>query len=348
MFVQNTPSLIRNPFASSLNSPHSMNEPKAYTTTPTYVEERPKKVNYFKLTEPDPDHKSPSTKVNLTDHTNLTNSTNSNLLISNRTTVAHQPTHPPTEPVHLPLSQPPIEKSKNHLLYKSYEKVKKSIPNEEASQVQFYKSLADHFQNQATNDCLSSPEVLSLQRLIIILCIFVIFSTLIQLFLDLIGTNNKYLNLLRGHAIFNIISVIICIMIIGISYLLSNLLTKEQIQKHMLNHQNRFYNYPNHHSSINYFNQEKDDGHIEVRLEISYYLIIFAGIFSLVASFLECNLFFNKPNLYLININNDQETSNLLNDESQAGYWSHLFNVNNPNLHNLINYYYTPPPAYTP
>ena len=136
----------------------------------------------------------------------------------------------------------------------------------------------------------------------------------------------------------------------------SNLLTKEQIHKHTtLNNQyyHQFYHSPDHYytnnkpiSLIDHFNLNKDENRIEVKLEISYYLVIFAGVFSVVASLV--NLF-NKPNLYLININSDQETSNLLNDDTQFnGYWPHLFNLNNNP--NLVNYYHylSPPPPYSP
>lgn len=365
MYLQNNSPLNRNPFQMDFNT-----DQKIYATI-NNQQEKPK-INYFKLTEADhhdnyhDDHLKP-TRINLAGR--LLNQNNQFDLNKNNTNqtpnaqTTNQTTIKPTtvQLIHLPILSSPIEKSKIFSIPIKNEKVKRHS-NDETNILQFYKQLADHYQNHV-NECLS-PDVLSLQRLIIILCVFVIFSSLIQLLLDLIGTTNKYMNLLREHAIFNIIAVIICIMIIGISYLLSNLLTKEQIHKHatlnsQYNHQ--FYHSSDHSSDhlfysnsnkpinlVDYFNLNKNDGKIEVRLEISYYLVIFSGVFSIVASLV--NLF-NKPNLYLINIS-DQETSNLLNsDDSQNnGYWPHLFNVNNPNLRNLVNWsiYYQPPPPYTP
>lgn len=366
---------MRNPFTDS-TSFHSTDQ-KPYVAGHAHEERKPNKLNYFRLTDDDQVHpttttaapphlalpdrlpnpknqNSPNTQSNQND---TQEQTSAQLLIQSITKPLPTTTvQSPVQLIHLPVIQSD-EKSRAHLLRKSYEKVKR-YSNDESSILQFYKNLADHYQSNNVNECLS-PDVLSLQRLIIILCVFAILSSLIQLLLDLITTSNKYIILLQQNAIFNIISVIILIMVLACSYLLSNLLTKEQVHKHaalnsQYNHQ--FYHPTDHYHSagsanrkppitlVDYFNLNKSEGKIEVRLEISFYLVSFAMVFSVIASLV--NLF-HKPNFYLININSDQETSNLLNENAQAnGYWSHLFNVNNPNFRSLVNFYLQPPPSY--
>ena len=359
-------SSFRNPFTQA--SSHLYNDQKEHTAGHHHPEKKPNKLNYFRLTDEDQVLRTTTAVPHLADHSpNSQNASQSNQTIQQTTEQTIAPpliqsiTRPPTtqspvQLIHLPVIQPSTEKIRSHPLPKSYEKVKR-YSNDESSILQFYKNLADHYQNNSGNECLS-PDVLSLQHLIVILCVFAILSSLIQLLLDLIPTSNKYIILLRDNAIFNIIGCIICIMAIGVSYLLSNLLAKEQVHKHAaLNSQ---YNHQFYHPTdsyyasgmnrkppitlVDYFNLNKSEGKIEVRLEISFYLTMFAMIFSGIGSLL--NLF-NKPNLYLININSDQETSNLLNESAQAnGYWSHLFNVNNPNFRSLVNFYLQPPPSY--
>lgn len=373
---------IRIPFSES-SSFHS-NDQKPFAAGHAHEERKPNKLNYFRLTDDDQVHQTTTTAapphLALADHSPNQNNQNSQsnnsqsnpndtqtsaqLLIESITKpIPTTAVQSPVQLIHLPIIQSD-EKSRAHLLRKSYEKSYEKVKrysNDESSILQFYKNLADHYQNNNVNECLS-PDVLSLQHLIIILCVFAILSSLIQLLLDLIPTSNKYIILLQQNAIFNIICVVILIMVLACSYLLSNLLAKEQVHKHaalnsQYNHQ--FYHPNDHYHSgvvgagganrkpitlVDYFNLNKSEGKIEVRLEISYYLVCFAMVFSVVASLV--NLF-NKPNLYLININSDQETSNLLNENSQAnGYWSHLFNVNNPNFRSLVNFYLQPPPSY--
>lgn len=349
------------------------NDQKAYPTPGSHhhPEKKPNKLNYFRLTDEDQvtvrtstpsDHSlKPNSEATTQSNQNHTTTEPAQLAIQatakqippTTQSVGQLVTQSPVQLIHLPVIRPSDEKSRAQP--KGYEKVKR-FSNDESSILNFYKNLADHYQNNNINECLS-PDVLSLQHLIVILCVFAILSSLIQLLLDLIATSNKYIILLRDNAIFNIISCIICIMAIGVSYLLSNLLAKEQAHKHaslnsQYNHQ--FYHPTDHYYSsvtnrkppitlVDYFNLNKNEGKIEVRLEISFYLIIFSMVFSAIGSLL--NLF-NKPNLYLINIAGDQETSNLLNESQANSYWSHLFNVNNPNFRSLMNFYLQPPPSY--
>ena len=224
MFLQNSATSTKNPFSfSNLNGEH-----KAYSPPPTQAEKP--KINYFRLTDEDNLVRTIA-KINLTEplnlnKTDLNSPKNHTQPLQNILSSTLSLTTTQTSPIiHLPILpsssaqlEKSIEKSKNHLLFRNHEKIKKHT-NDETNIIQLYKNLADHYQNHV-NECLS-PDVLSLQRLIIILCVFVIFSSLIQLLLDLIGsTKNKYVNLLREHAIFNIISVIIILIIICISYLL--------------------------------------------------------------------------------------------------------------------------------
>lgn len=175
---------------------------------------------------------------------------------------------------------------------------------------------------ESHNNCVT-PEIVSLQRLIILLCFFAIIVNLVQFFLDTLGTSKKWVNSFRSHAVGSIIGVIMAIMIIGISYLISNLLEKEQKTG---SSSNAAYH------------------HVEVRFELSYYLVTLSGLIGLVAS--SCNLLRKPRNFYLSPIdlawmesNGDQTAP--FDDNNISSIWTQP-----PTVSSIVAG--PPPPPYTP
>ncbi|XP_054167077.1 uncharacterized protein LOC128964493 [Oppia nitens] len=150
-------------------------------------------------------------------------------------------------------------------------------------------------------NCLT-PEIVALQRLIIGLCFFAIIFNLIQFFFDTLGVNRKWLNAVRSHALGNIVGVLLCAIIVGVAYLVSTLLEKEQYRLMMTIMKDQ-----KHHKLSS--SLSSSDGipvvvlptirtigtggssqepvgqhHIEVKFELSYYLVTFSGLLAIIAA----------------------------------------------------------------
>ena len=136
--------------------------------------------------------------------------------------------------------------------------------------------------NGELKNCVT-PEIVTLQRTIIGLCFFAIMFNLIQFFFDTLGVHTKWLNAVRSHALGNILSVLLCVVIVGVSYLVSDLLEKEQrrLMKQMGGEQS----------------SNPDSHHIEVKFELSYYLVTFSGLLAIIAA--AANLL-RRPQYYYI------------------------------------------------
>lgn len=144
-------------------------------------------------------------------------------------------------------------------------------------------SNAHHNTHHVKKTC-SYNEILPLQRTIILLCLIAILANLAQFFLDTLGTNKKWLNIIRIHAVGSIFGVICSIFIIGICYIIATLI--EANEKTSFNF---ISNHPSVDSSVpgeSFANETAS--HIEVRFELSYYMITLAGLIGLFAS--ACNL----------------------------------------------------------
>ena len=135
------------------------------------------------------------------------------------------------------------------------------------------------------NACIPA-QVLSLQRLIITLCFCVLLLNLIQLMLDSVSIKNRHLDLLRRAAIFPIAGVIICVLIIALSYLISSILADDQLQRQL--QRDRYAGLDDPRMSTGDESQR-----VEINFELSYYLISLAGLLGLVAAAL--NLFSRTP-----------------------------------------------------
>lgn len=119
--------------------------------------------------------------------------------------------------------------------------------------------------NGELKNCVT-PEIVTLQRTIIGLCFFAIMFNLIQFFFDTLGVHTKWLNAVRSHALGNILSVLLCVVIVGVSYLVSDLLEKEQ--RRLLKQSAK----------------ASESHHIEVKFELSYYLVTFSGLLAIIAA----------------------------------------------------------------
>lgn len=126
-----------------------------------------------------------------------------------------------------------------------------------------------------------TPEIVTLQRTIIGLSFFAIMFNMIQFFFDTLGVNKKWLNAIRQHALGNILGVLICVVIIGVSYLVSNLLEKEQ--RRLIKEK--------HDSAL------EQSHHIEVKFELSYYLVTLSGLLAIIAA--ASNLLKRPQNYYI-------------------------------------------------
>lgn len=171
-------------------------------------------------------------------------------------------------------------------------------------------------------------DVIALQRCIIALCFSAIIVNLIQFFLDTLGTSKKWLATFRSHAIGNILGVLLTIVIIGISYVVSSSLEKNQLRLARLDD-----------PPASLEQVQPQPRHIEVRFELSYYLVTLAGMLGLIAS--ACNLL-RRPHSYYftrIDVSEHPELSTPLDDNNLESMWSHASGLGLPPI---------PPPPYSP
>ena len=126
----------------------------------------------------------------------------------------------------------------------------------------------------------SFSEILSLQRGIIVFTLLAIACNLLQFFLDTLGTSKRWLDAIRVHALGSIFGVVFTITIIGISYMIATMI--EMNEKSLMTASAK---------------DASDVSHLEVRFELSYYLITLSGLIGLLAA--ACNLL-RKPTLYFL------------------------------------------------
>ena len=201
----------------------------------------------------------------------------------------------------------------------------------------------------------ATSQIITLKRSIICLCFLAIMCNLIQFFMDTMGTRQKWVNSMRIHAVGNIISVILCVFIIGLCYFVSILY--ERVQVHQL-----FSKLPNvilkggNSNKIDFYIQQ-----IQVKFELSYYLVTLAGFLSILAS--AANLFRRPRQIFMerisdyrnhVRVNCDENSllnSDVLNNESSSASsnyvsyyspaswlfslnWNMLYNNHNNNNNN--------------
>lgn len=114
--------------------------------------------------------------------------------------------------------------------------------------------------NEEMRDCVT-PTIVSLQRVLIVLCFLAILSSLLQFFMDALGIMYKWLRVIRRNALCSILTVILCLGVIGICYYVSTLMEEQQEATK-----------PNHTSRV------------EVRFSVSYHLVAAAGAAAVLAA----------------------------------------------------------------
>ena len=192
----------------------------------------------------------------------------------------------------------------------------------------------------------ASPEIVRLQGTIFAFCFLAGVVNLFQFFLDTLGTDLKSLDSFRRNALGNLLGVICCIIVIGLTYVVSDIVERD----HTKIFSDIFSSSSG--SSNGYMAMVKGNGasnwantRVEVRFEMSFYLIALAGLLGLIAA--SCNLF-KKPKIVqsstaMSNLYPDQESNTLL-DERWSSLWpasSSISSMIPPPIH-------VPPPPYTP
>lgn len=118
--------------------------------------------------------------------------------------------------------------------------------------------------NEVLIDCVTPSLVLTM-TIIIALCALVVVFSLVAFVLHLLGSSHRILRMLRVNAIFSIVSVLICIIINGLSYLAVEQMT--------------------HYFQINPF---REGSRVDVEFSLGFYMITAAGVVSILG--VACNL----------------------------------------------------------
>jgi hypothetical protein len=166
----------------------------------------------------------------------------------------------------------------------------KKVKKKENESNEPFTSLHDH----KPKSC-AYPDILPLQRMIILLCLVAIMLNLSQFFLDTLGTSKKLLNLLRLHGVGSIVGVIMTIVIIGFSYMIAAMIELDE-RTAMTQISQASGSLSGH--SVGLLDSTKETPifpnpqHLEVRFELSYYLVTLSGMIGLMAA--ACNLL-RKP-----------------------------------------------------
>ena len=107
----------------------------------------------------------------------------------------------------------------------------------------------------------TNKEILLVMRLIIAFIFFAIITSFAGLIIDSFGFMKSGAKLIRRHAIFHILTVIICLVINGFCYWITERIYEQQ-----------------------YLTRFKKGKKIEVQFDVSYYLIVFASLLSILST----------------------------------------------------------------
>lgn len=158
----------------------------------------------------------------------------------------------------------------------------------------------------------ATSRIQAFKRLIIAIALCAILCTLIQLFLDMVGTKQRHLKSIRAYALGNIVTVLSCIVILALCYFVTILYERVQLHHLLakLHHEQTNENselgeqlpkpQPNF-GSTHDFDYLAYHG-VLIRFEVSYYLITFAGLLSVFAA---ASHLFRKPRFVFVDQNNE-------------------------------------------
>jgi hypothetical protein len=165
-------------------------------------------------------------------------------------------------------------------------------------------------------DCVT-VRVVQVMRSIIALCFIGIAFSLMGFFLDLTGPSSHSLKILRRNAVFNILTVVVCVTINGFSFLVTQLL--EGLQNET---------------------KTRTYSKVEIRFDVSFYLIAAAGGMSVIAS--ACNLLRRYPPYE----HSSEQRESLLDDYDGMDFGLPQ-GPPGPDFYSPMAYM-PPPPAYSP
>jgi len=188
--------------------------------------------------------------------------------------------------------------------------------------------LAYHYSSNRQDELLDcvTPRTVQVLQSIIALCFIGMMFTLVAFCLDVTGPTSQLLKVLRRNAVFNILTVVVCVTVNGFSFLVTQLIDRLQ-------------------------NETKSaTSKVEVRFDVSFYLVAAAGALSVIAA--ACNLLRRYRNPY------ESSPPHLLHQRDALLPIHHrdplLRSVDGLDCHPLTPDYYAPmsnlppPPAYTP
>uniref|UniRef100_A0A1E1XDF0 Putative conserved plasma membrane protein n=2 Tax=Amblyomma TaxID=6942 RepID=A0A1E1XDF0_9ACAR len=114
--------------------------------------------------------------------------------------------------------------------------------------------------NEVMKDCVT-PTIVSLQRVLIVLCFLAILSSLLQFFMDALGVTYKWLRVIRRNAFCSIVTVGLCLGVVGTCYYISTLM---EVQQEMT--------------------KPSRSSRVEVSFSVSYHLVAAAGAAAVLAA----------------------------------------------------------------
>uniref|UniRef100_T1IIZ6 Transmembrane protein 127 transmembrane region domain-containing protein n=1 Tax=Strigamia maritima TaxID=126957 RepID=T1IIZ6_STRMM len=110
------------------------------------------------------------------------------------------------------------------------------------------------------NNCVN-PHIILMMRLVIAFSFLAIMSSLFAFVLDTLGVTHKTLKLLRRNAFGSMLTIFFCVTVIGLSYYITTLIEFQQQQ-----------------------NKERADSIVEVKFDVSFYLVAAAGWLAVMAT----------------------------------------------------------------
>ncbi|XP_042858221.1 transmembrane protein 127-like [Penaeus japonicus] len=109
-----------------------------------------------------------------------------------------------------------------------------------------------------------TPEIVTLMRVVIGLIFVMICASLIQMMLDITGPTGRVLKCVRKNAIAGIVSVLVCVVCVGVCYYITTLIeTQQEATKPVIG--------------------PAASARVQIKLDVGFYLLIFAGGMSVMA-----------------------------------------------------------------
>ncbi|XP_027209232.2 transmembrane protein 127 [Penaeus vannamei] len=109
-----------------------------------------------------------------------------------------------------------------------------------------------------------TPEIVTLMRVVIGLIFVMICTSLIQMMLDITGPTGRVLKCIRKNAVAGIISVLVCVVCVGVCYYITTLIETQQ-------------------EATKPVTGPAASARVQIKLDVGFYLLIFAGGMSVMS-----------------------------------------------------------------